>query len=182
MLPICPLPILPPHKLLSPPLSPQPFNPASLSQDNLRLPLALQTRLKVRSQHHGQMGVRLCWPTASRGFRHQWSGAIYGPGPRSPPIASSAHLLRGLRLTVVTSCGSSRGSGWGGGRKSSSRRFISARISLILGGEGGWGWRRSLIFPLGHIKAQRCKIARRATGVAKIKLTRSIQKDILMSF
>lgn len=31
---------------------------------NMRLPLALQTKLKVRSRHHGQVGVRLCQPAS----------------------------------------------------------------------------------------------------------------------
>jgi hypothetical protein len=88
-----------------------------IPQDNVRLPLALQTKLKVRSQHHGQVGVRLCWPTPSRSFRHRESGAIYGPGSWGPPIVLSARLLRGLRRTVVTSCTSSKGLGWLGGTR-----------------------------------------------------------------
>jgi len=89
----------------------------NIPQDNVRLPLALQMKLEVRSQHHGQVGVRLCWPTPSRSFCHRESGAIYGPGSRGPPIVLSAHLLRGLRRTVVTSSTSSKGLGWPGGTR-----------------------------------------------------------------
>ena len=43
----------------------------SLYAIRVRLPLALQTQLKVRSQHHGQVGVRLCQPSTSRNLSEE---------------------------------------------------------------------------------------------------------------
>jgi hypothetical protein len=65
----------------------------------VRLPLALQTQLEVRSRHRGQVGVRLCQPAPQEDSVLEARSPLLGrpPGPICSTI-SSGSITRLYRL------------------------------------------------------------------------------------